>query len=151
MAGLPSTTIAFPGPLPPLELIASRMEDRGGLAVGARSEQGAMRVHFVCRPQDETEIRPCPDNAGRMEVTDWSLQGGSLYRLACDVLVELGGTCTVDWGDPLRLPITEASLERERRNISVASMLVVLMLALVATGVAAGVVFGLWRVVESTI
>jgi hypothetical protein len=104
-------------------------------------ENAALFLHFACRPEDEVEVCARSDKSGGLVVTDWTLQGGALYRLVCKVLVEAGGTSTVDWEKSLHLPLTEAALKRERCRISVASALFVLALALIAVGIVAGVAF----------
>jgi hypothetical protein len=109
-------------------------------------ENATLRLHFACRPEDEVEVCARSDKGGGLVVTDWTLQGGSLYRLVCKVLVEAGGASTVDWGESLHLPLTEAAVKRERRKISVASALFVLALALIAVGIMAGVAFVLWKI-----
>ena len=141
MAGLPRTTIAFAAAPPQLESIGALVQSRGGLPVETRMENAALRLHFACRPEDEVEVCARSDKSGGLVVTDWTLQGGALYRLVCKVLVEAGGTSTVDWGKSLHLPLTEAALKRERRRISVAIALFILVLALIAVGIVAGVAF----------
>lgn len=150
MAGLPRTTIAFAATPPQLESIGSLVQSRGGLPVEAWMENAALRLHFVCCPEGEgeVEVRARSDKGSGLVVTDWTLLGGTLYRLVCKVLVEAGGASTVDWGESLHLPLTEAALKRERRRISVAIALFVLVLALIAIaiGIVAGVAFVLWMI-----
>jgi len=151
MAGLPSATITFSAATPQLDSIAPRVQQSGGLPVEARIEHGRLRLHFVCIPEDEIEVRAQPGKDDGLVVTDWSLQGGSLYRLVCQVLMELGGVSPGGWKEPLRLPLTEAHVRRERHRISFASTLVVVALGLAASGVVAGVLFILWTVIGNAI
>ena len=151
MAGLPSTTITFAAAPPRIELIGSLVQSRGGLPVEGRVEHDALRLHFACLPDDEVEVRASSGGSGGLVVTDWTLQGGSLYQVVCKVLVEAGGASNIEWGKSLRLPLTEAAIRRERRGISIASALLTLALAVTAVAILAGIVFILWKVVESAI
>ena len=84
-------------------------------------------------------------------VTDWTSQGGSLYRLVCKVLVEAGGRSGIQWSESLRLPLTEATLKRERLRISVASALLTHSVALLALGGGARLAYIVWKAVEGAL
>src|SRR5262249_2876908 len=138
-------TVSFGASPPPFEAIASHVEDRGGLPIGSRMENSALRLHFLCFPKDEIELHKESNGGSQVLVIDRSLQGGALYQLVCQALVELGGACAVEWVKPLRLPLTVERLRRERLYVAAASTLVAVILALVAIGVLSGVAFLVWK------
>jgi hypothetical protein len=79
------------------------------------------------------------------------MQGGILYRLVCESLVKLGGTCKVEWGRPLRLPLTAEALERTQRELTIRVVLALTALAATVLATLFGLGFVLWKVLANAI